>query len=256
MAGLNYVLTLKSIADFINEDGEVRDLLGHGDLLFEIAYDHNAFPYVVEIIDRSSGQNVYFDGPAKGYIGVSLKKKNTGWRDYVISIGTPERAYSVPFARWAVGMVEEGVGLLRADKEADLEGEAAEIHAHALSLPQMGLNSDLSPRDTERGRRIACAVKDAEEHVEMATEVAPGSFAQEELRQAVAQKVYADKAADIEEVAWAEAIEHVHCLLAEARQMQNRNQLPKVREQRDALWSRLKKAQERIEELESELLAS
>ena len=135
MAGLNYLVELTSIEDFINDHGEVRDLLGDHTMVIEVRHDHNGMPHVMEILDRSTGQDIFFDGPAKGYIGTSLKHKDG--RQYLLSLGTPDHAYSTPFARWACDMVEQGVGLLRADEEASLEGEAADVHERALTLPQV-----------------------------------------------------------------------------------------------------------------------
>lgn len=273
MAGLNHVVRTNLVTEFTDEDGDTRRLFAslQGELLFEIWEDHNGAPSVIAMLDADTGENASYEGPTAGYVGTSIKE--VGENEYVISRGTPDFAYSVPFARRTCEHVEQGIGYMRADEDVSLEGEAADVHTRALSLPQVGLDSDLRVMNNERGHEVALAVTDALDRADtvLRREVnfsafrrAEARFSEEELKQELYEELYANSTL-LEERAAQVAVAYARKVAADANQVQAwkeaaEEELPRLREREEArveqletAWTEKSKLQDRVSQLESQL---
>mgnify|MGYP006430293465 CR=1 FL=1 len=144
MAGLNFVTRVNNTDAYTTDRGDMVRVYANSLLELEITKDTNGVPHLREVRDVNDGeicdeQTPFSDENSnmRGYVGTSLTQ--VGEDEYVISLGTPDFAFSVPFGEWALAQAKRGSGMLRADEEADVSGEAAAILTKALEYIQVGI---------------------------------------------------------------------------------------------------------------------
>lgn len=274
MAGLNIVIRTDIVTTYVTEKtffgGHTKTTKKSvlesqdGKLVFLMSEGNNNIPHVHSVHNTSTGEPAFFEGRASGYVGVSLKDLGEG--EFALSIGTPDHAYSIPVAEWACELAQAGVGLLRADKEASLEGEAADVHERALSLPQVGIESDLTVRNNEEGHKTALAVTTGEKYLRDRVRRSVYVEDAEEVLALFRDRVYRVLYASSMKDSWAfrvarAAFEQVEAEEERVHELeQAAEELPRLREryehrvtQLEEAWSEKKVLQTRIEELEAQL---